>query len=65
MRKTETEKKPVGAALYKISTYIGQSKEEPNVKVVFGDNHDISIVATKAISKETEITADYTLPVPV
>ncbi|KAG2226584.1 hypothetical protein INT45_005070 [Circinella minor] len=65
MRKTSSDKKPVGAALYKISTYIGQSEEEPNVKVVFGDNHDISVVALKDISKDTELVASYSLPVPV
>ncbi|KAI9499217.1 hypothetical protein BDB00DRAFT_880921 [Zychaea mexicana] len=65
MRKTSNDKKPVGAALYKISTYIGQSEAEPNVKVVFGDNHDISVVALKDISKDTELLASYSLPVPV
>ena len=65
MRKTSSDKKPVGAALYKISTYIGQSEAEPNVKVVFGDNHDVSVVALKDISKDTELIASYSLPVPV
>ncbi|KAI8140360.1 hypothetical protein BJV82DRAFT_623622 [Fennellomyces sp. T-0311] len=65
MRKTSSDKKPVGAALYKISTYIGQSEAEPNVKVTFGEDHDISVVALKDISKDTELVAAYSLPVPV
>ncbi|KAI9316054.1 hypothetical protein BX666DRAFT_2019641 [Dichotomocladium elegans] len=63
MRKTESDKTSVGAALYKISTYIGQSEDAPNVKITFGDNHEITVVAIKDISKDTELTANYTLPV--
>ncbi|KAI9278673.1 hypothetical protein BDA99DRAFT_492839 [Phascolomyces articulosus] len=59
IRKTSSDKKSVGAALYKISTYIGQSEAEPNVKLTFDDSHDISIVALKDISKDTELFASY------
>ncbi|KAI8363871.1 hypothetical protein EDC96DRAFT_512075 [Choanephora cucurbitarum] len=60
---TGTDNKYIGAGLYKISTYIGQSEEDPNVKLSF-ENDKLSIIATKHIMKDEELLAPYTLPVP-
>lgn len=55
----------MGAGLYKLATYLGQSDEDANTKVVFqGKNHQLTVIATKAIAKDDEIKASYTLPVP-
>ncbi|ORY98232.1 MAS20 protein import receptor-domain-containing protein [Syncephalastrum racemosum] len=67
VRKTPTDKHSVGAALYKISTYLGQadSEEEANVRVVFDkENHDVSVYMTKDVKEGDELKAVYTLPVP-
>ncbi|CAO3695262.1 unnamed protein product [Rhizopus stolonifer] len=61
-RKTDSEAKPIGAALYKISTYISQSEESPNVKVSF-ENDVITVKALREIKENEELTAAYTLPV--
>ncbi|KAI8349417.1 hypothetical protein BD560DRAFT_358607 [Blakeslea trispora] len=58
-----SEDKYIGAGLYKISTYIGQSEEAPNVKLSF-DNDKLSVIATRKIEKDEELLAPYTLPVP-
>ncbi|KAI8093488.1 MAS20 protein import receptor-domain-containing protein [Halteromyces radiatus] len=64
-RATSSGKKSVGAGLYKLATYLGQSESEANSKVVFQDNnHQLTVIATKAIAKGDEIKASYTLPVP-
>ncbi|KAI8092796.1 uncharacterized protein BX664DRAFT_328170 [Halteromyces radiatus] len=55
--------KIVGTALYKISTYIGQSATQPNVKLVFMDNSNhLTVVALQDIDKDQELTAEYILP---
>lgn len=67
VRKTPTDKQSVGAALYKISTYLGQadSEEEANVRVVFDkENHDVSVYMIKDVKEGDELKAVYTLPVP-
>lgn len=52
-----------GLALYKISTYIGQSMEYPNVKIVFAENNNnLSVVATQDIPKGEELITDYIVP---
>ncbi|KAI8991852.1 hypothetical protein BDF20DRAFT_846824 [Mycotypha africana] len=61
-RVTDSEAKHIGAGLYKISTYLGQSQDSPNVKLSF-DNDEITVTATKAIKKGDELLAAYTLPV--
>ncbi|KAI8334581.1 MAS20 protein import receptor-domain-containing protein [Chlamydoabsidia padenii] len=64
-RATSSGKISVGAGLYKLATYLGQSDDEANTKVVFqGKNHQLTVIATKAIAKGDEIKASYTLPVP-
>ncbi|KAI7907964.1 uncharacterized protein BX663DRAFT_464434 [Cokeromyces recurvatus] len=63
IRKTNSDAKYIGAGLYKISTYIGQSENAPNVKISF-ENDTLSVTATKDIKKGDEILASYTLPVP-
>lgn len=63
MRSTDPNAKYIGAGLYKISTYIGQSDDAANVKLSF-DNDTLSVVATKDIKKDQELLASYTLPVP-
>lgn len=64
-RATSSGKTSVGAGLYKLATYLGQSDEEANTKVVFqGKDHQLTVIATKAIAKDDEIKASYTLPVP-
>lgn len=65
-RATSSGKTSVGAGLYKLSTYIGQSDDAGNTKVVFQDNnHQLTAIATKAIAKGDEIKTSYTLPVSV
>jgi import receptor subunit TOM20 len=52
-----------GLALYKISTYIGQSMENPNVKIIFAENNNkLSVVATQDIQKGEELITDYVVP---
>ncbi|KAI8340792.1 hypothetical protein BC941DRAFT_371277 [Chlamydoabsidia padenii] len=58
------DKKIVGTGLYKISTYIGQSVDHPNVKIVFAENNNkLSVLATQDIKKGEELTTDYIVPV--
>ncbi|KAI8376116.1 uncharacterized protein BYT42DRAFT_546835 [Radiomyces spectabilis] len=64
MRATPSDKKSVGAALYKISTYLGQSEENPTVKLSFDGNNQVTVTALKDIKNGEELTAAYTLPVP-
>ncbi|ORX53204.1 MAS20-domain-containing protein [Hesseltinella vesiculosa] len=52
----------VGAGLYKLATYLGQAKQG-NSKVVFDKTHKLTVIATKAIAKDDEVTTHYTLPV--
>ncbi|CAO3617450.1 unnamed protein product [Cunninghamella blakesleeana] len=60
------ENESVGAALYKLATYIGQSEKESNTKIVFQKkDHTLSVVATHPIKKGDEIKTHYTLPVSV
>ncbi|KAI9300197.1 hypothetical protein BJ944DRAFT_244423 [Cunninghamella echinulata] len=62
----EEKKSSVGAALYKLATYIGQSEKDTNTKIIFQDNnHVLSVIATHPIKKGDEIKTSYTLPVPV
>ncbi|KAI9342140.1 hypothetical protein BD770DRAFT_398764 [Pilaira anomala] len=63
MRSTDKEGKYIGAGLYKLSTYIGQSDDAPNVKLSF-ENDKLTVTAVKPISKDDELLASYTLPVP-
>jgi import receptor subunit TOM20 len=63
MRTVDAEAKPIAAGLYKIATYLGQSQDEPNVKLSFQDNK-LTVTALKDIDEDAELTADYTLPVP-
>ena len=63
MRTTDKEGKHIGAGLYKISTYIGQSEEDANVKLTF-ENDTVTVTALKDIKKDGELVASYTLPVP-
>ncbi|ORZ21253.1 MAS20 protein import receptor-domain-containing protein [Absidia repens] len=63
-RATSSGKTSVGAGLYKLATYIGQSDDANNIKVVFQDNnHQLTAIATKSIAKGDEIKTSYTLPV--
>ncbi|KAF7724917.1 hypothetical protein EC973_000576 [Apophysomyces ossiformis] len=65
IRETKDNDKPsIGAGLYKISTYIGQSEDEYNVKCTFRDNHEMAVIATKDIKEGQELKALYTMPVP-
>ncbi|KAG0782890.1 hypothetical protein G6F16_008923 [Rhizopus arrhizus] len=57
-----SEAKHIGAALYKISTYIGQSEDDPNVKIEF-ENDTISVRALREIKEDEELVAAYSLPV--
>ncbi|ORZ16966.1 hypothetical protein BCR42DRAFT_413625 [Absidia repens] len=52
----------IGTALYRISTYIGQSMDDPNIKIVFMGNNKLSVVATRDIQMGEEITTNYILP---
>jgi import receptor subunit TOM20 len=63
VRSTDTNAKYIGAGLYKISTYIGQSDDNANVKLAF-ENDALSVIALKDIKKDEELLASYTLPVP-
>lgn len=63
MRSTDKEGKYIAAGLYKLSTYIGQSDDAPNVKLSF-ENDKLTVTAVKPISKDDELLASYTLPVP-
>lgn len=63
VRSTDSEAKYIGAGLYKISTYIGQSEETPNVKLSFKDD-ELTVTTLKDIKKGDELLASYTLPVP-
>ncbi|KAI8087046.1 uncharacterized protein B0P05DRAFT_533471 [Gilbertella persicaria] len=63
MRSTDADAKYIAAGLYKISTYIGQSEDKPNVRLSF-DHDTLSVIATKDIKKDEELLASYTLPVP-
>ncbi|KAL0089415.1 MAS20 protein import receptor-domain-containing protein [Phycomyces blakesleeanus] len=65
IRELSEERPSVGAALYKISTYLGQGADETtNTKLVFGDNHDITVVATRAVKQGEELFAPYVLQKP-
>ncbi|KAI9025892.1 MAS20 protein import receptor-domain-containing protein [Phycomyces nitens] len=62
VRELSSERPAVGAALYKISTYLGQGSDETtNTKLVFGDNHDITVVATRPVKQGEELFAPYVL----
>ncbi|CEG75885.1 hypothetical protein RMATCC62417_10861 [Rhizopus microsporus] len=61
-RSTDGQTKHIGAGLYKISTYIGQSEESPNVELRF-ENDKITVKALKEIKENEELVAAYTLPV--
>ncbi|KAI9483280.1 MAG: hypothetical protein EXX96DRAFT_137013 [Benjaminiella poitrasii] len=63
IRTTDSNAKYIGAGLYKISTYIGQTEDAPNVKLSF-ENDSLSVIAIKNIKKGDELLASYTLPVP-
>lgn len=63
MRTTVKKAKFIGAGLYKISTYIGQSDDNANVKLSF-ENDTLTVTALKDIKKDEELLASYTLPVP-
>lgn len=63
MRSTDKDGKYIGAGLYKISTYVGQSDDNANVKLTF-DNDNLTVSAIKDIKKDDELLASYTLPVP-
>ncbi|KAF7724736.1 hypothetical protein EC973_000764 [Apophysomyces ossiformis] len=62
-RELSQDRPSVGAALYKISTYLGHS-EEPNVSLKFNNNHEITVIASKDIKKDEELKAAYILPKP-
>ncbi|KAI7862753.1 MAS20 protein import receptor-domain-containing protein [Spinellus fusiger] len=61
LRELPLDRPTVGNALYKISTYIGHSEENPNVKLVFGENHDVTVVALAPIKEGEELLASYVL----
>lgn len=68
IRKTSAgEQSSVGAALYKISTYVGHAKSEDEANTVLefkeGDHH-ITATAIKKIEKGQELLAVYDLPKP-
>ncbi|CAO0798233.1 unnamed protein product [Mucor circinelloides] len=63
VRSTDPNAKYIGAGLYKISTYIGQSDDNANVKLTF-ENDTLSVTALKDIKKDDELLASYSLPVP-
>lgn len=63
VRAVGDDNKYMGAGLYKISTYIGQSEENPNVKLTW-ENDTLTVTAVKDIKQDEEILANYTLPVP-
>ncbi|KAG0173416.1 hypothetical protein DFQ28_001591 [Apophysomyces sp. BC1034] len=65
MRETKDNDRPsIGAALYKISTYIGQSEDAYNTQMIFRDNHEVAVIATKDIKEGEELTASYAMPTP-
>ncbi|KAG2205123.1 hypothetical protein INT47_002217 [Mucor saturninus] len=63
VRATDKDAKYIGAGLYKISTYIGQSDDAANVKLTF-ENDTLTVTAIKPINKDDELLASYTLPIP-
>ncbi|GAA5807152.1 hypothetical protein MFLAVUS_000503 [Mucor flavus] len=61
-RVLDSEKKELGSAIYKISSYIVQSElESANISVTFKDNtNELIVTATKDIKKGEEIKTHYT-----